>query len=93
MTHRRTLRWIVPLFIIVAVASLAPAPAPAHAVSDRPIMAFYYPWARCAGRRPAPTPDPPTKVAGRPQAPATRLQPPATLHMPWPLITRPQPLP
>ncbi|NNJ12481.1 hypothetical protein EKD04_019325 [Chloroflexales bacterium ZM16-3] len=44
MTHRRTLRWIAPLFALIALVSLAHAPAPARAASDRPIMAFYYPW-------------------------------------------------
>lgn len=44
ITHGRTLRWLVPLFALAALASLAHSPAPARAVSDRPIMAFYYPW-------------------------------------------------
>lgn len=44
MAHRRTLHWIAPLFVLIMIASLAPAPAPARAVSERPIMAFYYPW-------------------------------------------------
>lgn len=44
MTHRRTLRWIAPLFALIIVSSLAHAPTSARAVSDRPIMAFYYPW-------------------------------------------------
>ncbi|NTW01969.1 MAG: hypothetical protein HGA19_11880 [Oscillochloris sp.] len=44
MNHRRTLHWIAPLFALAVLISLASAPAPAHAVSDRPIMAFYYPW-------------------------------------------------
>ncbi|NTV65265.1 MAG: hypothetical protein HGA65_17280 [Oscillochloris sp.] len=45
MTQRRTLHWIAPLlFAATLLLSLVHAPAPARAVSERPIMAFYYPW-------------------------------------------------
>ncbi len=38
-------RRLAPLLVLLALVALASAPAPAaRAVSDRPIMAFYYPW-------------------------------------------------
>ena len=43
MRHVRRLTPILALIALVALASL-PSPTPARAVSDRPIMAFYYPW-------------------------------------------------
>jgi len=44
MPHRHLLRRLVPLLALLALLPGVGAPGPAHAVSDRPIMAFYYPW-------------------------------------------------
>jgi hypothetical protein len=44
VTIARPARWLVPLVALVALVALGAAPAPARAASDRPIMAFYYPW-------------------------------------------------
>lgn len=43
MPNRHT-RWLVATLALLAATVLAGAPAPARAVSERPIMAFYYPW-------------------------------------------------
>ena len=44
MIAPRPIRWLTPLLALVALVALVAVPAPARAVSDRPIMAFYYPW-------------------------------------------------
>jgi hypothetical protein len=44
MFCRRLLRLLAPLLAAAALLPAVAAPAPARAVSDRPIMAFYYPW-------------------------------------------------
>lgn len=45
MPHRRALRRLLPLLaVLLALPLLLVGPEPARAVSDRPIMAFYYPW-------------------------------------------------
>ncbi len=40
----RLARLLAAVLALLAVAATAGAPAPARAISDRPIMAFYYPW-------------------------------------------------
>ncbi|NTU78714.1 MAG: hypothetical protein HGA45_04825 [Chloroflexales bacterium] len=40
----RYARRLTPILALLALLALASVPAPARAVSDRPIMAFYYPW-------------------------------------------------
>lgn len=44
MSIRRHLHWLALATILLAAMGLASAPRPALAVSERPIMAFYYPW-------------------------------------------------
>lgn len=44
MHPQRLVGWLAPLLVLTAFAAFLAAPPPARAVSDRPIMAFYYPW-------------------------------------------------
>jgi hypothetical protein len=44
MSARPRTGWLIAALLVVAVTASFGAPPSARAVSDRPIMAFYYPW-------------------------------------------------
>ncbi len=44
MNHPRSIRWILLLALVAMLAALPVPPHATQAASDRPLMAFYYPW-------------------------------------------------